>query len=48
MDEPLSKQHGELTDKGTANTHIVLSRRAQLVEALHAEPALKPFVIVAA
>jgi feruloyl-CoA synthase len=48
MDEPLSKQHGELTDKGTANTHIVLSRRAQLIEALHAEPALKPFVIVAA
>lgn len=34
--EPPSPAHGEITDKGSVNQRAVLSRRAALVEALHA------------
>jgi feruloyl-CoA synthase len=37
LDEPLSLDHGEVTDKGSVNQGAVLARRARLVEELYAE-----------
>jgi feruloyl-CoA synthase len=42
--EPLSLDHGEITDKGSVNQRAVLRRRAALVEALYAQPA-PPYVM---
>ena len=47
LDEPLSLDAGEITDKGSVNQRAVLTRRAALVEELYA-PAPGPAVIVAA
>lgn len=47
LDEPLSIDAHELTDKGTINQQAVLARRAQLVEELYALP-YSPRVLVAA
>jgi feruloyl-CoA synthase len=38
MDEPPSLDAGEITDKGSLNQKVILSRRAALVEELYAEP----------
>ena len=38
LDEPPSADAGEVTDKGSINQRAVLSRRAQLVEDLYADP----------
>lgn len=37
MAEPPSVEAGEITDKGYLNQRLVLSRRAELVNALYAE-----------
>jgi feruloyl-CoA synthase len=37
MAEPPSVEDGEITDKGYINQRMVLSRRADLVEALYAD-----------
>jgi feruloyl-CoA synthase len=42
--EPLSLDHGEITDKGSVNQRAVLTHRAPLVEALYAQP-VPPHVI---
>lgn len=39
MTEPPSIDAGEITDKGYVNQRLVMSRRADLVQALYAEPA---------
>jgi len=39
LQEPLSLDAQEVTDKGSVNQHAVLARRAALVEDLYAEPA---------
>jgi feruloyl-CoA synthase len=38
MDEAASAARGELTDKGSLNQRMVLKHRADLVEALYADP----------
>lgn len=42
--EPLSIDHGELTDKGSINQRAVLARRASLVERLYAD-AIDPDIV---
>jgi feruloyl-CoA synthase len=44
MTEAPSIDAGEITDKGYVNQRLVISRRANLVQALYAEP-LAPGVI---
>ncbi len=39
LEEPLSLDAQEVTDKGSVNQHAVLARRAALVEELYAQPA---------
>jgi feruloyl-CoA synthase len=39
LTEPLSFDHGEITDKGSVNQRAVLARRAALVAALYEQPA---------
>ena len=38
MTEPPSIDAGEITDKGYVNQRLVVNRRANLVQALYAEP----------
>jgi feruloyl-CoA synthase len=47
LEQPLSLDAHEVTDKGSINQHAVLARRAHLVAELYAEP-YSPRVIVAA
>jgi len=44
MAEPPSMDKGEMTDKGSINQRSVLNNRAQLAEALYAEPAGEPVI----
>jgi feruloyl-CoA synthase len=46
LDEPLSLDAHEVTDKGSINQHAVLTQRARLVAELYAEPC-SPRVLVA-
>jgi feruloyl-CoA synthase len=39
LDEPPSIDKGEVTDKGSINQRSVLTHRADLVDALHADTA---------
>jgi len=46
MAEPPSVEAGEITDKGYINQRIALSRRADLVEFLHADLPDKTVITV--
>jgi len=46
LDEPLSLDAGELTDKGSINQRAVLAQRAHLVEELYRTPS-SPRVLIA-
>jgi feruloyl-CoA synthase len=45
LEEPLSLDHGEVTDKGSINQRAVLARRAPLLEDLYAETP-RPHVLI--
>jgi feruloyl-CoA synthase len=47
MTEPPSIDASEITDKGYLNQRAVLSKRATLVERLHAEPAAPDVIVIA-
>ncbi len=46
LEEPPSIDAGEITDKNSINQRAVLTRRAALVDAMHAGPAADPWLIL--
>ena len=46
LDQPLSVDRGELTDKGSVNQRLVRERYSDLVACLYAEPLHDPRIIL--